>query len=265
VIDPSIFNTAYLASTDGSSVEPLPPPLSFVAPPYPDISLDGQRTVYLASGGCDQPCIETDQLWLYEPDVELGTQLTEGASAYVRWPRLSGDGQYVYYYLPQGLHRHEIATGELEYAAGLRDARVPSTATIVAVDEVGRAVYADRSNPTGGNPDLSRELWLVDFDATPTFDIAKGAPAEIRFSPDPRGQAYDVIRGDLANLHAADDDTVDLGPVVCLADDVASSVAVDPGTPAASQGFFYLFRWSDDWGTSSSGAPRMVSTGDCNP
>ena len=82
---------------------------------------------------------------------------------------------------------------------------------------------------------------------------------------DPFGTAYDVIRGDLANLGLGFDGTVDLEEVVCLADDSSTNSAVDPEGPEPNQGFFYLFRATggSDWGASSSGAPRVPGAGGC--
>jgi Tol biopolymer transport system component len=254
------LRAAFLASTDGSFLEQIAYDAVGTSA-YPDISLDGQTITFVDCWYCFPPVFVTP-LWLYHPSTGPPFHLTEVEQAF--HPRISGDGRFIYYYVGS-LHRYDVTTGVSEYAGGLIDPRVPLVSTTVAVDGVGRAVYASRYNPTGGNADLSLELWLIDFDATPTFDIEKAAPAEVRFTPDPRGQAYDVIRGDLANLQAGAGDSVDLGPVVCLADDLPTTAALDPATPGPGQGFFYMFRWADGWGTASSGAPREAAGGDCSP
>jgi hypothetical protein len=254
------LRAAFLASTDGSFLEQIAYDAVGTSA-YPDISLDGQMITFVDCWYCFPPVFVTP-LWLYHPSTGPPFHLTEVEQAF--HPRISGDGRFIYYYVGS-LHRYDVTTGVSEYAGGLIDPRVPLVSTTVAVDGVGRAVYASRYNPTGGNADLSLELWLIDFDATPTFDIEKAVPAEVRFTPDPRGQAYDVIRGDLANLQAGAGDSVDLGPVVCLADDLPTTAALDPATPGPGQGFFYLFRWADGWGTASSGAPREAADGDCSP
>jgi hypothetical protein len=252
---------AFLAATDGSFVEQIAYDAA-ITRAYPDISLDGQTITFVDCRYCFPPHFATP-LWLYRPSE--GPPFPSSEVEQASYPRISGDGRFIYYYGLGGLRRHDVTTGVSEYAGGLIDARVSLAATTVAVDGSGRAVYASRANPTGENPDLSLELWLVDFEATPAFDIEKLVPAEVRFSPDPRGKAYDVIRGDLANLQAGAGDTVDLGPVVCLADDLPVTATEDPATPGPGQGFFYLFRWADDWGTASSGVPRFVASGDCSP
>jgi hypothetical protein len=256
------LRAAFLASTDGSFLEQIAyDAMDNYA--HPDISLDGQTITFVDCWNCFLPHRDIP-LWLYRPSTGPPFHLTEVGESF--YPRISGDGRFIYYYYAGGLHRFDVTTGVSEYAGGLVDPRVPvGGPATVAVDGVGRAVYASRSNLTGGNADLSPELWLIDFDATPTFDIAKTVPAEVRFTPDPRGQAYDVIRGDLANLQTGTGDSVDLGPVVCLGDDLRNTAALDPATPGPGQGFFYLFRWADGWGTASSGAPREAAGGDCSP
>jgi len=148
----------------------------------------------------------------------------------------------------------------------LRDKRTaPPSRPEFAVDGVGRVAVSWSVNWTGENPDLNSEIWLVDFEGTPRWDIEKTTPALVRFSPDPFGTAYDVIRGDLANLGFGVDGTVDLDEVVCLADDSSTNSAVDPEGPEPNQGFFYIFRATggSGWGANSSGAPRVPGAGGC--
>ena len=98
-----------------------------------------------------------------------------------------------------------------------------------------------------------------------TRTSTKSAPARVRSSPDPFATTYDLIRGDLANLGFANDGSVDLGDVVCLANDSPTNSAIDADGPEPNQGFFYVFRATEGsgWGSSSSGAPRVPETGGC--
>jgi hypothetical protein len=182
--------------------------------------------------------------------------------------RISGNGQYIF---TGRMDRIRTATGEAEPFRGLEDPRV-SEASIsyendasLAVDEVGRVVFSGLVNWTGENPDLNQEIWLVDFEAAPRWEIETTAPARVSWSPDPFASTYDLIRGDLANLGFGPGGAVDLGEVVCLVNDTFTPSAIDPEQPAADRGFFYLFRSDGDagWGASSSGAPHVPGTGAC--
>ena len=100
------------------------------------------------------------------------------------------------------------------------------------------------------------------------------APTTISFEPEPGAILYDVIRGNVANLHLSGPDT-DLGSVVCVENnsgDTTTTGYEDPDTPAAGQVFFYLFRGSKgvnaglgSYGTNSLGGERLAGLGDCGP
>ncbi|ANM30999.1 hypothetical protein ABI59_17590 [Acidobacteria bacterium Mor1] len=82
-------------------------------------------------------------------------------------------------------------------------------------------------------------------------------------------QAFDVVRGDLANLAVAGSD-VDLGPVTCVGEDAAAAPVIDDVDPLPGQGFFYVLRYqhfttTSTYGWSSSGEPRQSGLGDCSP
>jgi hypothetical protein len=75
---------------------------------------------------------------------------------------------------------------------------------------------------------------------------------------------YDLIRGTLPV-------TSTLGPVTCLADDVATATAEDTtsDTPGSAETFFYLVRPNgtlgyEHYGYTSAGEPRLPSSGDCD-
>jgi hypothetical protein len=68
---------------------------------------------------------------------------------------------------------------------------------------------------------------------------AGGGCAEARWSYLGAGVLYDVLRGELDAL-SAQDGTVDLGAVSCLADDVATVRWSCDGDPPPGGGFFYL-------------------------
>ena len=85
---------------------------------------------------------------------------------------------------------------------------------------------------------------------------------------------YDVIRGDLANVHL-DPTTVNLGTVACVVNDppVNSTEGSDDGTtPPPGHVFFYVYRGSQglaagpgSYGQGTGGKERVASGGDCNP
>lgn len=93
----------------------------------------------------------------------------------------------------------------------------------------------------------------------------------VSWEPVEGATAYDVIRGLVSNLSPADND-VELGPVLCIANDVqAGSTAATPDTsaPAAGSVFFYLMRpvggpVPPEYGSpSDSDGPLVPGPGDC--
>jgi len=101
-----------------------------------------------------------------------------------------------------------------------------------------RAVYAAARDPTGGNPELSDELWLVDWTAPARIQVGEAAPTLVSWDPDPRAVRYDVIRGDVANLRHGSGGTVDLGAVAWLENDSPDAHTTgfeDTGQPAPGQ------------------------------
>lgn len=74
---------------------------------------------------------------------------------------------------------------------------------------------------------------------------------------------YDLIRGELPLEMSGS--AVNLGQVVCLADDLTgSSWGTDTETPLPGEAFFYLVRvGSSSYGFSTSGSPEAPASGDC--
>ncbi len=99
--------------------------------------------------------------------------------------------------------------------------------------------------------------------------VSGGAATTVSWDSVEGASAYDVIRGDLSSL-AELSDSVDLGPVACLAPATASMSVPDSTVPSPGQAFFYLMRirWGsshDIYGRSSGGRDRVPSSGDCPP
>ncbi len=110
-------------------------------------------------------------------------------------------------------------------------------------------------------------LFLGDID----LEIADGAsPTVVRWSTLGPGITYDLIRGDVAALHAIGG-MVDLGLVTCVENDstdLSNRNVVDAAGPQAGQAFFYLVRQTPrgsglGYGFSSAHAVRQPASGDC--
>ncbi|HJQ99164.1 MAG TPA: hypothetical protein VJ826_12705, partial [Candidatus Polarisedimenticolaceae bacterium] len=111
----------------------------------------------------------------------------------------------------------------------------------------------------------------IDRTTPPRVSISGGAsPTVVSWDPEPGLKVYDIIRGDVASLNAAD-----LGPVACLENDsldTSTASAPDAEIPGPGEAFFYLYRGSPgpvagpgSYGTSSNGAPRTPGMGGCSP
>jgi hypothetical protein len=277
----------YRVRTDGTEGQQL----SFWYGALPDLSADGSLVVYESFG--DPLGLNPDgnsEIFLYRADTQATEQLTVTTDGVNEEPRISGNGAYIYFTSTVRffeevpgywhLYRIELATGKMERADGLADpaagafaSGTPRNNPAIAVDESGdRVVFTGHLNSTGMNGNLASEVFLADFSGLPQFEISGSSPTVLRWEPDPRGVRYDVIRGDLANL-APGAGTIELGPVVCLAGNVAepaSTGIVDPETPSPGQGFFFLYRWSDgtpfdpgSWGQGTGGDERTAGAGEC--
>ena len=127
----------------------------------------------------------------------------------------------------------------------------------------------------GNNVGVASRIIPVD----PTFfpqvcqvdlSVAKSlGSAELTWEPVFRAESYDVIRGQLAQIRPAGD-SVDLGPVTCLAEDTPGTASSDPEDPGPGSAFFYLVRYhhgltTSEYGWSSSDEPERPGSGDCVP
>jgi hypothetical protein len=137
------------------------------------------------------------------------------------------------------------------------------------------AIFEGIANPVDLNPDLSAEVWLVDFAIPATIHVSRTTPTLVTWDVEPNALRCDVIRGDVADLQPGPSNTVDLGPVVCLEDDSPDATTLgfeDPDDPAPGQAFFFLYRGSqgvDDgpgsWGQGTGDAERAAGAGSCVP
>jgi hypothetical protein len=136
------------------------------------------------------------------------------------------------------------------------------------------AVDVTVTNPSRSVGDPFREGTLPDG-----FVYVSGDPLESLECFDPvnttcvwasvsGASAYDVIRGNISSLQIVGGTQVSLGSVVCIENESTDTTTApnhrDSATPSLGQGFFYLFRVSGgNYGTSSSGLPRVPGAGTC--
>lgn len=88
------------------------------------------------------------------------------------------------------------------------------------------------------------------------------------WAPVPGATAYDVIRGNVSNLLIVGGTQVSLGSVTCIENESGDTSTApshrDAAIPTLGQSYFYLFRVSGgNYGTSSSGLPRVPGSGTC--
>jgi hypothetical protein len=105
----------------------------------------------------------------------------------------------------------------------------------------------------------------------PVLNITQVAGGtQVSWSPMFEAAAYDVIRGDRAQMTQSATQVL-LGAVVCVENDSANTDTVgseDNVTPPVGTTYFYLFRTQDSlvkggYGRSLLGKPRVASSGDC--
>lgn len=105
---------------------------------------------------------------------------------------------------------------------------------------------------------------LVTSDRTSLRVRAAGANSEVTFSELQGVTRYDIARGEVGRLRSSWD-RVELGSLVCLADNTTTRQALDAAVPIAGTAQFYLFRASTgSYGFSSSGLRREATGSDCN-
>jgi len=287
--NPDLSFEVFRVRTDGTGLQQV----TDMGATLPDLSADGGLVVYESSG--DPLGLNADgnqEIFLFHAGTDSTQQLTVTDAGENSEPRISGNGDYVYwrstsaFFEPvsdgkQTLYRIELGSGRIERANGLPDARSKGffSGTLrnnpaVAVDETGdRAVFVGDLNGVRRNDDLNSEVFFVDFSGLPDFEPSASTPTVVRWEADPRGVSYDVLRGDLASLQAGDGDTVNLGTVVCLENDSTDTTTVgfeDPEQPEPGEVFWFLYRWTQgtldgpgSWGQGSGGAERVAETGAC--
>jgi len=151
-----------------------------------------------------------------------------------------------------------------------------------------RELLMQTVQPDNNPPELDGKMGagVLDLDAL-TLALARdrcsmkahetGPGTVFSWSPVLDATAYDVARGDLANVDRTDIPPieVDLGMLTCIADDspaTDTAAAPDPTIPAPNQAFFYLFRddvvdpqdlQAGSYGVDDEGQQRIPSGGDC--
>ncbi|MCP3980603.1 MAG: hypothetical protein GY716_14975 [bacterium] len=285
------YTQVYRARTDGSLVEQVTTDPESTAW-RPDISADGDRVTYVSDG--DPLGTNADhnvEVFVTELSSATTWQLTTTGSGTARDPRISGDGNFVYFLSSAPLvgpspgerlelYRVEVATGTIDRAGGLVDPRSILSAaslrnsTYLAVDSNGsKATFRGFANATGENPDFSSQVFFVDFVSPSLIYVSKDAPTLVSCDPEPDTTVYDVIRGDVANLQLGPGGlAIDLGTVICIEDDSPDNTTVgheDVAQPAPGQTFFYVFRGGlgpgdpGTWGEGSGGLDRVPGAGTC--
>ncbi|MCH7780464.1 MAG: PD40 domain-containing protein, partial [Acidobacteria bacterium] len=282
----------FRARTDGTLIERLTADPGFISW-HPDIDANGSRVVYVSSA--DPLGTNPDhngEIFLFDASTAATQQLTVTTSGEASDPRISGDGEFVYFIssspffetLPTerfDLYRVTVVTGLVERAAGLRDPltgfnpiglrdRPPYVA-----DSGGRAIVSGALLATNVNFDGNDQLWFVDFDAPARIRPGKAAPTVVSWDVEPAPLRYDVIRGDVANLQPSGPGEIDLGPVVCIEDDSPDNDTLgseDVTQPAPGQVLFYVHRGSrgllagpGSYDLASDGSERVPASGDCQP
>jgi hypothetical protein len=264
-----------------------------------DTSGDGSKVVFVYTGDpLGTNADHNNEVFLYEPAAAPQLrQLTATTKGDQQSARLSRDGRYVVFLSDSELlendpdhtfrviYRYDLTTSTIQRSGGLRNENLGVAASSLGqaagfyaeeVNNDGSVVaYATFSDSIGKNPDEYWEVMTLDYNAqNPLLISPHAAPTTVTFAPEPGLVRYDVIRGDLANLHNVGS-TVDLGAVVCIKDDSGDTTTVgypDAVTPLPGQGFFYVFRGSmsiatgpGSYGTGKSGFERVAGSGDCTP
>ena len=259
---------------------------------FADITAGGGMVAYESTGNpLGTNADGNREIFLWTAATGVTRQLTATTGGNNRSPAISRDGAFVYYWsdvprygwettdFPQA-YRVNVATGISERVGGLEGCadNAPYYDTPVrrmSLSTTGsRAVFGTTGVCTPGNADASGEVFLVDRVTPPQIVVSPGsAPTVVSWDTESGPAFYDAIRGDRASLAMRGDGSVDLGTVVCLADDStvpSTASSPDPAIPLPGQVFFYLYRGTPgasagpgSYGKSSSGGERTPSFGGC--
>ena len=260
----------------------------------PDISGSGNRIVYTSTS--DPLGTNGDhnaEVFLFEVMTAATAQLTSTTGGDCRHPRISRNGEYVYFTSaaplfeanPNGAidgYRVSVTTGVVERVGALR--RGPSTLGSnryrddhIATDATGNlgVLGGARGDWSGENPDYDWELWVSDQAQPSRIYPSRSSPTVVSWDPEPRPRRYDVVRGQVANLSLLGG-SIGLGAVSCLEDDSPDTSTgpdfPDPDDPVPGEVFFYLHRGTQgvndgpgSYGFGSNGLERFPGSGGCDP
>jgi Tol biopolymer transport system component len=259
---------------------------------FADISAGGGLVVYESTANpLGTNADGNREIFLWTAATGITRQLTATTGGKNRSPSISRDGAFVYYWsdvprygweatdFPQA-YRVNVATGISERVGGLEGCAddtqfgAPPLRRMSVSTTGSRAIFGSTGTCTPGNADASGEVFLVDRVTPPRIVVSPGTAATVVSWDTESGPAfYDAIRGDRASLGFRGDGSVDLGTVVCLAEDStvpSTASSPDPVTPLPGQVFFYLYRATPgasagpgSYGKSSSGGERTPSFGGC--
>ncbi len=269
--------------SDGTGLEAITAFSSY----RPDISAAGDRIAFVS--GADPLGTNPDgghEVFVWDAAGALLRQATNLPVGSIGRVRLSRDGAYVAFattapvfepnpsgdYVP---YRVEVATGAIERLGGI-ETSLPAGSfrygAFLAPDQTGRRfAFMTELDPVGQNPDLSTEIFFLDLALTPKISVSRSSPTLVSWDPDPHAVRYDVVRGNVASLAIAGS-TVDLGPVVCLADDLSGLSITDGVDPAPGQAYFYVRRGTQgaadgpgSYGQGTGNRERVPGSGGCAP
>jgi subtilisin family serine protease len=156
----------------------------------------------------------------------------------------------------------------------------------LALDEI-RQLLQQTAQPDNNGPELDGLMGagVVDVEALTevlTLDrtslqvVATPQGEVVTWSPVLDASSYDVARGDLASLRRVSNagaDTIDLGPLMCIADDSVDTSSLpfpDVELPNVGEVFFYLFRDNAPdavaraYGADGDGHFRFGNASDCS-
>lgn len=158
--------------------------------------------------------------------------------------------------------------------------KYPGLSPLDAMETMRASTQPDNNPPSlsgqmgTGVLDLDRVTLALTFDRN-SVKVRRGADAGtaiVRFSAVAGSTTYDLARGSVASLREIGQ-TVDLGSLTCLANDLVAPDSVsasveDAAVPPAGEAFFYLFRDDGDdgggsYGTGSRGQSRVPGPSDC--